>query len=281
MIKEVFSTDFSVSHQISSNWTMKDFHFHDSYEIYYAMSDNVKYFVEDRVYEVKKGMLFVFNSSEIHRTLVPDNIDYERYILLLKPEYIQDIPSIDSDLLEVFFNRTSDFYHGIMLSVEQQEKIVSLFERARYYIDNSVYGAETYKKLVLAEILLFINEIYRTAQKEYYSKIKKGYEKILPIINYIRMNIHDDLSLKAISDRFYISIYHLGHLFKKGTGFSVNQYVINCRILKACELLKKNHNVTDVSEMIGYYDLSHFIRTFKKLVGVSPKQYAIKNRLDH
>jgi YesN/AraC family two-component response regulator len=66
----------------------------------------------------------------------------------------------------------------------------------------------------------------------------------------------------------------LGHIFKKATGFSVNEYIINCRIIKARELLKENLPVSKTGEMVGYCNVSHFIRTFSKLTGLSPKQYA-------
>jgi YesN/AraC family two-component response regulator len=96
------------------------------------------------------------------------------------------------------------------------------------------------------------------------------------ILEYINQHLNECLSLDKLSGVFYLNKYYLSHIFKNSTGFSVNEYIINRRILKSRELLKQNNSVSKVSEMVGFNNYCHFIRTFKKLVGMSPKQYAKK-----
>ena len=67
----------------------------------------------------------------------------------------------------------------------------------------------------------------------------------------------------------------LCHIFKEGTGFSLMDYVINCRILKARSLLRNGMRVQEVGENVGFRNNEHFIRTFKKLTGTPPKRYAM------
>jgi AraC-like DNA-binding protein len=253
---------------------MKDFHFHDCCEIYYALSDNIKYFVGDCVYDIHKGDVFVFNNMELHKTLVPENALYERYIVLFNPSYISSFSTDCTDLLECFLNRNSSFSHVVGLSIEQQATLLSLLKKGEYYCNNPVYGQEVYKKIALCEILLFVNNLYRTAGMLNPPKTELKDARIKTLIRWIHDNLNGDLSLDNLAARLYINKYHLGCLFKKATGFTINEYVINCRIMKARELLKENIPVSQVGEMVGYYNVSHFIRTFKKHTGVSPKQYA-------
>ena len=71
-----------------------------------------------------------------------------------------------------------------------------------------------------------------------------------------------------------LSKHYLCHVFKKGTGFSVMEYVIQLRIITAQRLLRQGANVQEASERSGFQTYSHFIRTFNTYVGISPKKYA-------
>ena len=83
-----------------------------------------------------------------------------------------------------------------------------------------------------------------------------------------------DLNLDYLSSEFAVSKYHLERLFKESTGVSIRKYIITRRIMMARRLLEKNNCVTEVCDQVGFNNLSHFIRTFKKIVGVPPKQYS-------
>jgi AraC-like DNA-binding protein len=122
-------------------------------------------------------------------------------------------------------------------------------------------------------MLIKVNDCYRNYESCEIVKPDRDYKRIKQIIQYIHKNLASELSLDTISGKFFLSKYHLGYLFKKVTGFTVNEYIISRRIMRSKELLKNNLPVSQVGEMVGYNNNSHFIRTFKKLVGVSPKQY--------
>ena len=127
MLKERIEHDIFISHGISTAWVMYNFHFHDAFEIYLAMTDNIKYFVGDRIYSVNKGDLFIFNNMDLHKTLAPSDMPYERYVLTFKSEYIMDLNTGKTDLLECFLNRNPGFSHMIHLSEKQYEIILALY----------------------------------------------------------------------------------------------------------------------------------------------------------
>lgn len=273
--KENISSDFHTWRSKDTSWIMQDYHFHDAFEIYLSLSEGVQYFIHNSVYQIEKGDLFVFNNMDLHKTVVPDNICYERYVATFMPTYIESLSSEKDDLLECFLNRSENFCYRVHLSEEQCNSLITLFDKAIYYcINTHEYGAEIYKKILLVEILLLVNNYYRNNSSKRIGKPNNEYKRIKPVIQYIRQNLSSDLSLNKLAAQFYISKYHLGYLFKKATSFTVNEYIISQRIMKARELLKNNIPVYMVGEMVGYSNDSHFIRTFKKLVGTSPKKYA-------
>lgn len=277
-LKENINKDFETWHRVDTTWVMKDFHFHDAFEIYFAMSDGVQYFIEDSVYTTCRGDLFVFSNMDLHKTVVPAGSVYERYITTFMPGYIEAMSSERTDLLECFLDRPANFSYQLHLTDEQQMELTALFEKAILYSrESDTYGSDIYKKLVLTQMLLLVNTFYRNAGIQDIIKPDREYKRIKQVIQYVHQNLSSDLSLDTLAGKFYISKYHLGYVFKKVTGFTVNEYIISRRIMKARELLKRNLPVSQVGEMVGYNNDSHFIRTFKKMVGITPKQYAKKD----
>lgn len=277
-LKEKINKDFSTSYLTTKGWGMQDYHFHDGYEINFPMTDHIKWFAGDSFYQVKKGDLFLFNSMDLHRAIIPPDMEYERYVLSFKPEYIDSLSTGDTDLLECFHHREGEFSHCIHLSNQQIDELLPLLKKARYYCnDEKVFGRDVYAKITLTEILILINSYYRTNNPVYISKSQGEYNRIRPVIQYIHKNINTDLSLDNLSKNFYMSKFYLGVLFKKATGLTINEYIINYRIMMARELLKKDIAVSAAGEKVGFNNISHFIRTFKKLTGLSPKQYAKQN----
>lgn len=91
---------------------------------------------------------------------------------------------------------------------------------------------------------------------------------------YIRENLQGTLAVSEIAGQFGYNASYLTRVFKQKTGYSLNDYIIQARMKKAKELLKiPGMRVGDISLMVGYENTSHFSRLFKKLNGVSPKQY--------
>lgn len=279
-MKEKFFTDFSLSHKTTNNYQMKDVHFHDLYEIYYSLTDNINYLINGKLYPINHGDLFIFNNTDLHKTVIPPNTRYERYVLIFNPVLVRELSTGKTDLLEFFLNKTRDFTPKIHLSEKQANNLLNLFEKAKSYNDGQSYhyGQEIYRKIILGEILLLINTFFHngTYQIQIATANDSNYERIKPVLKYIHNNYNQKLSCQKLANKFNLSKYHLGHLFKKATGFSIYDYIINLRIMKSKELLRHDNSVSEVCDKVGFGSYSHFIRTFKNRVGIPPGQYSIK-----
>ena len=88
-----------------------------------------------------------------------------------------------------------------------------------------------------------------------------------------------ELSAKMVSDALNISTGHLSHLFRKESEYTMSNYILDCRMRAAKDLLKDyTHKVYEVAEKVGYKDITYFSATFKKYVGVSPSEYQDRYR---
>lgn len=117
------------------------------------------------------------------------------------------------------------------------------------------------------------------------NKIAKQ-EKELKLFNNVKShisdNIDDNINLDELATKAGLSKFYFCRRFKEITGMSPYHYLIHCRMDKAKKLLKSsNLSITDIAFDTGYDNLSNFIRTFKKMVNITPKQYRkqwIKNQ---
>ena len=93
---------------------------------------------------------------------------------------------------------------------------------------------------------------------------------------YINENYNADISLSAISKKFNMNPCYCSQLFKKKVGRTIVQYKTEVRMKKALELLQStDYAITEITFLIGYTDISHFTKTFKKYYGKSPSKYRI------
>ena len=102
---------------------------------------------------------------------------------------------------------------------------------------------------------------------------------VADIKNYISCNWNKKLTLEEIAASAHLSPSYSSALFKESTGTSIMDYIINLRIVKACDMLKYSDRlVSEIAESVGFCDIFYFSRMFKKHMGVSPAKYRAEER---
>ena len=94
---------------------------------------------------------------------------------------------------------------------------------------------------------------------------------------YIHTHYADELSLKDIADAGTMSIAQCNRCFNKMLNVTPYEYLIQYRLQNATNLLKDTTlNVTEISEIVGFNNVTHFIQSFKMVYGISPKKYRMR-----
>lgn len=124
-----------------------------------------------------------------------------------------------------------------------------------------------------------INELFLKMILDYTEHVNKvkmyNYSSaILKCQKYIFQHLYEKISLSILADYSSMNPCYLSHLFKKEVGVSISDYIQKERIEESKKLiLSGKKSLVDIYVPLGFIDQSHFSKTFKKFVGITPKEY--------
>lgn len=260
--------------KLDTSYSMPRKHEHNHYEVYYLVSGDRFYFIEDQIYHVHQGDLVFIAKGYIHRTTDADNSvgSHARYVVYFTEDFLEQMLA-KAQLQELL----SCFYHEakvIHLTVSQQNFMESLLKKMVSDYIQQHPNKNLYQQILLVELLLFANQLNFDLGPNYFSELNPTYHTIHKIIQYIRKNYQEKLTLAKIAQQFYISPYYLSRMFKQVTGLTLTEYLNNTRIKAAQQLLLTTGlPISAISEQVGFESHTHFCRVFKQISSVSPMQY--------
>lgn len=123
----------------------------------------------------------------------------------------------------------------------------------------------------LDEIRIYIQEIL----DEVCRKSERNVSLVGQIKEYVEEHYQEEITLNIIAqEQFFMNPSYLSRIFKETTGMAFSKYLTEVRMTHAKSLLKNTRfRVNDIAGYVGYNDVSYFIQTFKKLMGMTPEQY--------
>lgn len=100
------------------------------------------------------------------------------------------------------------------------------------------------------------------------------YEKVEQVRTFIDVHYAEHLALDALANQFFISKFHLSREFKRITGNTIGNYILDKRIGQAKTLLRfSTESLDEISRSCGFTDSGYFIKVFKKAENLTPNQY--------
>ena len=106
-------------------------------------------------------------------------------------------------------------------------------------------------------------------------KVSVAPRSVINAMKYIHENYSGEVSLADIAGAAHLSSYHLTRVFKKATGMSPHQYLVQVRVNSARALLTAgagDRSLAEIAAAVGFADQSHLTRHFKRMLGITPKQ---------
>ncbi len=277
-------TDFSLRGFLKENFRVfhlkdklgeaVDYHYHEFDKIVITLSDGVRYVVEGRTYYLKPWDLLFVRHGQIHRPLASPNIAYERIVIWVNPDYLTRFNTEDMDL-SACFNMSETT--GSSLFRPSSEQKLDLIKREAELESEMCSDPQGRDIAVQCAFLRFMVEIGRKTMLGGGATVGyKADSKVERILQYINENLNADLSIDALSAKFFISKYYFMRRFKESTGYTVHNYIIQKRLIRAAELIAGGQPAAYAAEEAGFSDYSVFLRAFRKNFGVSPREFAAK-----
>ena len=257
--------NFIFEHKINRFPDFEPFpHTHGDFEIYYIISGNCKYHVENTGHHLNAGDILIIRPSELHGiNPVSSDVPYERVVINVKGEFINEIDK-SGQLMEGLNNVP----FGTLNRFDAETFGHNLCADA---LDSLIENPDEITELdIIPRIFLVLSEIKRVLKKTNTKSHKKSTAD--KIFDFVNQNLFSDISLKKISDTFFISQSQINRIFKKHTGVSVGKYIATKRLLGARHKLHSGVPAIKVCEKCGYSDYSVFYRAYKNQFGCSPQQ---------
>ena len=261
------NVEFHLQLNHNETWNMSRLHFHDHCELLLPLVSPGNIFVSDQVYPLRRGTLYLIGENTLHRTMAEGF--HARYVLHISKKSLAQLSTPQTDLTGLCDTplRRSELKSGEMTEV------IELFQALERNKNDGSFGSDVRQMVALLNLLIRLAPVLSAATPGE-SIQNRDFLRVSPILDYIRDNLSEPLTLDHIAGRFYISKHYLCRVFKAATGFSVMEYIIYSRVLKARQLLQEGVSVQRAGELSGFSDNSHFIRTFGHLTGLTPGRYA-------
>ncbi|BDM83769.1 AraC family transcriptional regulator [Acaryochloris marina] len=206
------------------------------------MLDPAQVLIHQRLHEVAEGIVLHLEPSLL-RTIAADDIN---------PDSIE-----------------------LLQTQRREDALVSNLGFALWKILEVGQPCQMYAEAVANFLAAHLLQNYATKKfsfKEYTGGLSP--RKLAQVLDYIDAHLSDDLSIKTLASISELSPYYFSRLFKQSKGCSPHQYILRKRVEQAKYLLRNsNLSIADIALTCGFAHQSHLNRYFKRIVGVTPREY--------
>lgn len=269
--------NFRLFHLRDSRAQKLDYHYHEFDKVILLLSGKVTYVVEGKSYFLKPGDILLVQHNMIHLPEIDPSEPYERIVLWLGEDYLEQHKRNGESLSDCFELTHERSFHLLRCDNEMRKKYIALFQSLEEALQEDAFGQSLLADTYFLQLLIHLNRDIREDRTAELTETYRFDPKIEEIMRFVESNPSEDLSVEAISKRFFLSRYYLMHRFKEISGYTLHQYVNQKRIQYAGDLLKKGTAVMKAAEMAGFREYSTFLRAFQNTYHMSPREFQGQN----
>jgi len=248
------------------------YHSHDYPELAFIMSGTGKYHIEGKIYDVREGDLLLFNPGVKHQALLAEDSEVPT------TEFFVGFSDIQLKGMEPNFIPLPEPGNILHTTGELRQKLFKICSSMDAEKEMGGHGRYFVMKAYLMQMLVYVIRSQRPKQLQTVSgcsfeSVNKKYV-VEQIVNYFEDHYSEKISLDRIAENMYLSTFYISKIFKSETGEAPIRHLINIRLGKAKEILEQTPgmSIKEVAAQVGYEDVYHFSKQFKKHYGISPSQ---------
>ena len=243
-------------------------HSHTFYELLYCISSGgAEYLVGSERYRLQEGDVIFVPPGVSHRPLLPDEMPepYSRYVLWLSPEFMEQYAKL------IFGTDKQTQTSMLRTKGTRWEFLKEMFRAGVLESEKQLDGWEA---AVAGNAVILLTQLKRAVADRSAEALKAEKPELLDrIMAFVEDRYAQQITIRELGRRFFVSESTVSHLFKQKMGVSFYRYVTQRRLIAAKTLIEKGHLLEMVAEEAGFQDYSGFYRAFRQEYGISPRQY--------
>ncbi len=180
----------------------------------------------------------------------------------IKFSYENYSPILFFDVLIIYVDLLADYCKQHLDNLDYENS----FKKWNVRVDNTKRERQllSVTEDLIKEILEYLDE----------EKKQKDIKPIRIVKEYIESNYMQEISLNQLAELVEMNASYLSSVFKKETGMTYSEYLIQCRVKQASRLLVETGlSVSEIAYRSGYQDARYFSKQFAKQVGLKPSEY--------
>lgn len=262
-------------------------HKHQFFELTYIIEGRGKHIINDSEFSYKEGCLFLLTPDDSHTFEIEEETKF--CIIVISEIYFSGKTLSGEkgvDLVEFFRRLEFIFLNHNQIQAEpiqneaDRKWVGALMNRLIQEVEIKSFLHEV---VVQNIVLLLLNQVARSIQEnnEINFKIKNPTNGVYNIISYIQQYIYENekLRIENIADAFCKSKSYISQYFKEQTGESIKEYILGYKInLVKSRLLHSNMTISQIAAELGFTDESHLNKLFKERVGMTAKEFKVRNK---
>lgn len=272
----MFSEDYEI-YYYSNLPTPVSEHFHDYYEFYFFIEGNVNINIEGTSIPVKPGDFVLIPPNAKH---FPEFMDastpYRRFVLWISAEYCNKLMQASTDYGYMMQLVTTTHQYRFENDILAFNEIQSFLFNITAEVKGSRFGKDAKVSLMINDLILSLNRMIYERRNTGVSGSKDRLSNI--ISDYIMFHLDEVLSLERLEKEFFVSKYHIEHVFKEDFGISLHKFIQMKRLYACRDAIGSGKPIQETFPLYGFNDYSVFFRAFKKEFGMSPKEYQMVQR---
>lgn len=224
------------------------------------------YYYEQEIQTERSAMVLCKKSLDLLLEAIKSNnrVEMNRQLDALYNEL--ELTGMDGNVVNMNINYL--LFQLIHLAVEQDESVNQ--EEIMQHISENVFenrtdrGSRSHMRRFIYEYAEYLNQLRRNVSGGVLREIERE----------IRENYADNLTLKDLSQKYFINSSYLGQIFRKQYGQSFRDYLSAYRIARAEDLLlHTDKKIAVIADEVGYKDIDYFINRFIAQKGVTPARF--------
>ena len=278
--RDYYHGEYAVIHRnparLSSN-PITALHYHHCVELGICLQGRGTTYVDNRKYSYSAGDLQVMPVGIPHLSMAEKGVLTEWFWISFEPLRILRESGIHH--FELFENMALNSYSGIFHPWEHPQLAEIIYKLRDVPLDQGI-ETDLACTFLSGQLLLECARIGDTDRTE--QPLTDSTVKLMPAVQYIRQNYADKDMMKEerIAASCNMSVSHFRAVFKRETGLTVRDFIIQTRLVMAAHLLRNtNNNVIDIALESGFGQISCFNRIFHREFGETPTVFRKKSRM--